>query len=68
MEEFLRGFSLGCSVFLLLVDSGGALAHRLGDINKETAFVLEYFGVNEPPLLHDVHMRVYISAARLGHG
>ncbi len=33
-------------------------AFRLGPINRETRFVLEYFGVEEPPLLDHVHRRV----------
>ena len=31
---------------------------RAGDINKETAFVLDYFGVEEPEYLSDVRNRV----------
>jgi len=31
---------------------------RAGDISKETAFVLDYFGVEEPELLHDVRTQV----------
>ena len=33
-------------------------AFRLGDINRETQFVLDYFGVSAPPLLEHVHQRV----------
>ncbi|MCL2168920.1 MAG: putative manganese-dependent inorganic diphosphatase [Defluviitaleaceae bacterium] len=36
----------------------GALAYRLGEINKETEFVLKHFGVEAPELLRDVKMRV----------
>ncbi len=34
------------------------VAKRAGDINKETAFVLDYFGVEEPEYLPDVRNRV----------
>ncbi|MGN0664186.1 MAG: putative manganese-dependent inorganic diphosphatase [Negativibacillus sp.] len=39
---------------------GGAkyVAKRAGDISKETAFVLDYFGVEEPEFLGDVRTRV----------
>ncbi len=33
-------------------------AFRLGELNRETTFVLDYFGVPEPPLLEHVHRRV----------
>ena len=33
-------------------------AFRLGDIGRETAFVLDYFGVPVPPLLEHVYQRV----------
>jgi len=36
----------------------GARAYRLGDINKETAFALKYFGVKEPSFLHDVRLKL----------
>ncbi|MCL2855225.1 MAG: putative manganese-dependent inorganic diphosphatase [Defluviitaleaceae bacterium] len=36
----------------------GARAYRLGEINQETEFVLNYFGVDAPPLLKDVKRRV----------
>ncbi|MDD4200562.1 MAG: putative manganese-dependent inorganic diphosphatase, partial [Eubacteriales bacterium] len=35
-----------------------ATAYRLGPLNKESKFVLEYFGVEEPPLLEDVKTQV----------
>lgn len=31
-----------------------ATAYRLGNINKETAFVLDYFGIEEPPYLRNI--------------
>ena len=36
----------------------GAEPYRLGDINQETDFVLTYFGVDAPPLLEDVSLKV----------
>jgi len=36
----------------------GAKAYRLGEINKETAFVLKYFGVKRPTVLQDVRVRL----------
>lgn len=36
----------------------GAKAYRLGDINKETSFVLEYFGLKKPTFLNDVKLKV----------
>ncbi|MCL2235712.1 MAG: putative manganese-dependent inorganic diphosphatase [Defluviitaleaceae bacterium] len=36
----------------------GAKAYRLGDINQETEFALNYFGVDTPELLEDVKQRV----------
>ena len=38
--------------------NAGATAYRLGDVNKETEFALNYFGVAPPPFLHDVRVRV----------
>lgn len=35
-----------------------AKAYRLGPLNKESAFVLEYFGVKTPPLLEDVKTQI----------
>lgn len=35
------------------------VAKRAGDINKETTFVLDYFGEKEPELQEDVRNRVY---------
>lgn len=35
-----------------------AKAYRLGEINKETRFALDYFGVDTPELLDDVRLRV----------
>ena len=35
-----------------------AVARRLGEINKETAFILDYFGVQVPPLLDTVKTQV----------
>ncbi len=35
-----------------------AKAYRLGPINKESSFVLKYFGVEEPPLLEDVKTQI----------
>ena len=35
-----------------------AKAYRLGNINKETKFVLDYFGVTEPELLCDVKIKL----------
>ncbi|MBQ8599725.1 MAG: putative manganese-dependent inorganic diphosphatase [Oscillospiraceae bacterium] len=37
---------------------GNYVAKRAGDINKETAFVLNYFGVEEPEYVADVRTRV----------
>lgn len=34
------------------------VACRAGDINRETGFVLEYFGIENPYLLSDLHCRV----------
>lgn len=34
------------------------MAVRAGKINPETKFVLEYFGWEAPPLIHDLHPRV----------
>ncbi len=34
------------------------LARRAGTINRETKYVLDYFGVPEPELLEDLHTRV----------
>lgn len=31
---------------------------RAGEVNQETAFVLNYFGVNEPELINNVHTQV----------
>ena len=36
----------------------GATAYRLGDVNKETAFVLKYFGIKKPPILHDIRLKL----------
>ena len=36
----------------------GATAYRLGDVNKETAFALKYFGLKKPPILHDVRLKL----------
>ncbi len=33
-------------------------AYRLGEVNRETRFVLEYFGLQPPPLLDHVYRRV----------
>jgi len=33
-------------------------AYRLGKINRETEYVLEYFGVESPPLLEDIKLRL----------
>ncbi|HHW95317.1 MAG TPA: putative manganese-dependent inorganic diphosphatase [Mogibacterium sp.] len=33
-------------------------AYRLGPLNKETAFVLDYFGVEEPPFLEDAKTQI----------
>ncbi|WP_040211278.1 putative manganese-dependent inorganic diphosphatase [Clostridium polynesiense] len=35
-----------------------AVAVRLGEINQETQFILEYFGVNKPPILETVKLQV----------
>lgn len=35
-----------------------AKAYRLGPLNKESAFVLEHLGVEEPPLLEDVKTQI----------
>lgn len=35
-----------------------AVARRLGEINKETAFILDYFGLQVPPLLDTVKTQV----------
>ena len=35
-----------------------AVARRLGEINKETAFILDFFGVQVPPLLDTVKTQV----------
>ena len=40
------------------MDGGNYVARRAGDINKETAFVLDYFGVEEPDYQSDVRTRV----------
>ena len=40
------------------MDGGNYVARRAGDINKETAFVLDYFGVEEPDYQPDVRTRV----------
>ncbi len=40
------------------MDGGHYVARRAGDINKETAFVLNYFGVEEPEYQSDVRTRV----------
>ncbi|MEG2511805.1 MAG: putative manganese-dependent inorganic diphosphatase [Acetivibrio sp.] len=34
------------------------IAKRAGDVNQETAFVLEYFGVEKPEYIKDVHTQV----------
>jgi len=36
----------------------GAKAYRLGEINKETDFVLKHFGIKKPPILHDVRLKL----------
>ena len=36
----------------------GATAYRLGDVNKETAFVLKHFGIKKPPILHDIRLKL----------
>ena len=36
----------------------GAKAYRLGDINKETDFVLKHFGIKKPAILHDVRLKL----------
>ena len=36
-----------------------AVPYRLGEINNETRFVLDYFGVSEPELIHDVGPTLY---------
>ncbi len=33
-------------------------AYRLGEVNKETQFVLDYFGVKAPPLLTDIKVKL----------
>lgn len=40
------------------LDGGRYIAKRAGDISKETAFVLNYFGVEEPEYQADVYARV----------
>lgn len=35
-----------------------ATAARLGDVNRETKFILDYFGVNEPTLIETVKLQV----------
>ncbi|MDR2939652.1 MAG: DHH family phosphoesterase, partial [Clostridiales bacterium] len=35
-----------------------ASAYRIGNVNKETKFVLDYFGFGEPPLLKDVKIKI----------
>lgn len=37
---------------------GSYVPKRAGEINKETAFVLDYFGVKEPDFLSDIRCRV----------
>ena len=36
----------------------GAKAYRLGELNNETSFALDYFNVEHPELLRDVKMRI----------
>ena len=36
---------------------GGYIAARAGAINRETEFVLKYFGLEAPKLVEDVHAR-----------
>jgi len=36
----------------------GATAYRLDEVNRETEFVLDYFKTDQPPVLHDVHLRL----------
>lgn len=40
------------------MDGGNYVPCRAGEINKETAFVLNYFGVEEPEYVSDVRTRV----------
>ena len=35
-----------------------AMAARLGEVNRETKFILDYFGVNEPTLIETVKLQV----------
>lgn len=36
----------------------GANAYKLDELNQETQFLLDYFGVPSPPLLHDVKLQL----------
>ena len=50
--------AIGYAALMRLQGRSGAMAGRQGDLRPETAYVLERFGVDVPPLVTDVRPRV----------